>query len=751
MLFQSKVFLSVSSFALSIAAGAMAENLVANSGFDENLDGWWSTDNVTMMLNNGQLCVDVPGGTFNPWAVIVGVNDLPLVKLEEYEFAFSAKGGGPVRALVQEPVDPWFAYATITEQSGVEMSNFSTGFKSIVDRDDAQMVFQIGGSKEPWTLCLDDVALNSNVVLEVYEPDTGPTVRVNQVGYLPDGPKRATWVAGSVIPTDWRLLDGSGAEVASGATKYYGEDTSAGEVIQMIDFSGVDVTGDGFTLVVGKVASHPFSIREDIYYDLRTDALKYFYPARSGIEIDGAIYGEAYARPAGHLSVAPNTGDLAVGCQAPEISDPIYGEPWTCDYTLDVTGGWYDAGDHGKYVVNGGISVAQLLSTYERALLRDGTALAALGDGSLPLPEAGNGVPDILDEVRWELEWMLKMKSPSGEYAGLYHHKVHDDSWTGLPLMPHLDDKTRSLHRPSTAATLNVAAVAAQAARLYTDDAFTSTLIAAAMEAYEAAGNMPDVFAPAADGNSGGGPYDDTDLSDEFYWAAAELYLTTGEEMYLDDLKASPHWNGELFRPNGFDWKFVASLPQMNLATVPSGLSTEDLAHIRQTVIDAADGYLAAQATYAFGQVYTPEVKDFFDWGSNHLHLQNAIVLGAAYELSGDAKYRMGALEAVDYIFGRNALNLSYVTGWGDVYAENQHSRWFSAQLNADLPHPPVGSLAGGPNSSIQDPVAQGLFGDQGCPAQKCYVDDIESWSTNEITINWNASLAQFASWLADQ
>ncbi len=747
---QSRVLLTAA-LTMGSAGIVFAENLIANNDFEAGLDGWWSTENAPMTLVDGQLCVDVPGGTFNPWSVIVGTDNLPLVKLEEYEFAFSAGGGGPVRALVQEPVDPWFAYATIQEQSGVEMSAFSTGFKSIVDREDAQIVFQIGGSKEPWTFCLDDVALNSDVVLEVYGPDTGPDVRVNQVGYLPDGPKRATWVAGSVIPTDWRLLDASGAEVANGATKYYGEDNSAGEVVQLIDFSSVEVTGDGFTIVVGNEVSHPFSIRGDIYSDLRTDALEYFYPVRSGIEIDGAIYGEEYARPAGHLSVAPNTGDAAVGCQPAEVSEPIYGEPWTCDYTLDVTGGWYDAGDHGKYVVNGGISVAQLLSTYERALLRDGTALAALGDGSLPIPESGNGVPDILDEVRWELEWMLKMKAPSGDYAGLYHHKVHDAQWTGLPLMPHMDDKVRELHRPSTSATLNVAAVAAQGARLYSDEEFTSTLIVAAMEAYEAAKAMPDVFAPAADGNSGGGPYDDTDLSDEFYWAAAELYLTTGEQMYLDDLKASPHWGGEVFRPNGFDWKFVASLAQLNLATVPNGLSFEDLETVRQTVVDAADGYLAAQGTYAFGQVYTPEVKDFYDWGSNHLHLQNAIVLGTAYELSGQGKYRDGALEAVDYIFGRNALNLSYVTGWGDVYAENQHSRWFAASINPDLPHPPVGSLAGGPNSSIQDPVAQGLFGDQGCAAQKCYVDHIESWSTNEITINWNASLAQFASWLADQ
>ena len=78
------------------------------------------------------------------------------------------------------------------------------------------------------------------------------------------------------------------------------------------------------------------------------------------------------------------------------------------------------------------------------------------------------------------------------------------------------------------------------------------------------------------------------------------------------------------------------------------------------------------------------------------------------------------------------------------------HSRWFAHQADVTLPHPPKGTLAGGPNSGIQDPVAQALFGRQGCAPQMCYVDDGESWSTNEITINWNAALAQYAAWLAD-
>lgn len=191
-------------------------------------------------------------------------------------------------------------------------------------------------------------------------------------------------------------------------------------------------------------------------------------------------------------------------------------------------------------------------------------------------------------------------------------------------------------------------------------------------------------------------------------------------------------------------------LARINLATVPNGLSADEVKQAQGFIISEADKYLEIQAGQIFGMPYNPP-KGIYDWGSTHLVIQNAIVMGTAFELTDDAKYRNGMLEAMDYIFGRNALNNNYVTGYGSHYSENQHSRWFSAQINPDLPHPPKGSLSGGPNSSIQDPVVQNLFGTNGCPGQTCYIDDIESWATNEITINWNAALSQVASMLADQ
>ena len=131
--------------------------------------------------------------------------------------------------------------------------------------------------------------------------------------------------------------------------------------------------------------------------------------------------------------------------------------------------------------------------------------------------------------------------------------------------------------------------------------------------------------------------------------------------------------------------------------------------------------------------------------------IQIALVLATAYDLSGDARYRDAAIESMDYILGRNAINQSYITGYGQKFSQNQHSSWMAPSLDPALPPPLPGTLAGGPNSSIEDEFSAALFAERGCAPQACYVDNIAAWSVNELAINWQAALAQFAAWLADQ
>ncbi|AEE45616.1 glycoside hydrolase family 9 protein [Cellulomonas fimi] len=511
--------------------------------------------------------------------------------------------------------------------------------------------------------------------------------------------------------------------------------------------------GAGYVLEADGATSDPFAIGGDLWDGLRVDSLVVFYGQRSGIPIEEDLLGAGYGRAAGHVDVAPNGGDGDVACLPAGHATTAAGvdlyEGWTGGYALDVTGGWYDAGDQGKYVVNGGIAVAQLLGLYERAL-RTGTA-GALGDGSLRVPESGDGVPDVLSEARWELEWMLRMVVPEGEpLAGLVHHKVSDERWVPLPMLPADDPQPRFLHRPSTAATLNLAAVAAQGSRLFAphDAAFADRLLAAARAAYDAAQAHPVLLAPDTNTleNAGSGPYDDTDVDDDRLWAATELYLSTGEDRYAADLRANPYRLGgtaPAFRPEGFDWNHVAAWARLQLATVDSALPERAL--VRASVVDAADALVEAQATQPFGHPYVP-TSGRYDWGSNGLLLNNLAVLAAAHEITGDDRYRDAVLGGVDYVFGRNALGVSYVTGYGTRDVRNQHSRWYAHQLDPALPHPPRGTVSGGPNSDCPDPVSAALAGS---PAQCCFVDDVGAYGVNEMTINWNSALAWVAAYLA--
>ncbi|MEV5209421.1 glycoside hydrolase family 9 protein [Micromonospora sp. NPDC053740] len=719
-----------------------APEQIDNGDFSAGVSPWFSFGTGALAVTDGQLCTTVAGGLANPWDAGIGQDGVPLIAGAEYTlgFAVSATPGAAVKAVLQLGSAPYTTYAAVDATATGTLQRVEQTFTVPDDNPNAQLIFQVGGAAQAQTICLDDVSLRGGEPPEPYVPDTGPRVRVNQVGYLPGGPKNATVVTEATTALPWQLRSAAGAVVASGTTTARGVDAASGQNVQTVDFSSYRTPGTGLTLTVDGETSHPFDISGALYDQLRSDSLQFFYAQRSGIAIDGDLIGDEYARPAGHLGVAPNQGDTSVPCQ-----------PGVCDYSLDVRGGWYDAGDHGKYVVNGGIATYQLLNTFERTkTAATANGGAELADSTLRVPERNNGVPDILDEARWELEFLLRMQVPAGKpLAGMVHHKIHDQNWTGLPLSPQDDPQPRELHPPSTAATLNMAATAAQCARLFApyDAAFATRCGTAAKTAYAAAKAHPAVYASPTDG-TGGGAYDDSNVTDEFYWAAAELYLTTGAQNYLADLTASPHHTGNVFDARGFGWQSVAALGRLDLATVPNGLPAADLARVRASVTAAADTYLAELRRQAYGLPMPGDANSYF-WGGNSNVINNAVVLATAFDLTRNPAYRDGAVQAMDYILGRNALNISYVTGWGEHAAQNQHSRIFGHQLDPNLPRPPAGSLAGGPNAALQDPFVAQLLA--GCEPMFCYVDDINSYSTNEVAINWNSALTWIASFLADQ
>lgn len=742
----------------------LGTNLIPNGDFASgSADPWFvAPDLGPADASSGALVVPVPAGSGIYSGV--GFNGLAIEEGTSYTLTFdvSASQERTIRAIVGENGG---SYGTVLDKTVAVTTEPTTVSHTFTATDsypatttpggpfEGQLAFQVGGRGDDWTFTIDDVSLVESLTPPPpYEPETGPRVRVNQVGYLPAGPKQATVVSDASGPLAWELHDASGEVLAAGTTQPRGVDPSSALHVHTVDFGAYASPGAGLTLVADGETSRPFDIDADLYQQLRYDALNFFYLMRSGIEIDPEINAD-HARPAGHVDVAPNRGDGAVTCltAADEGAGWAYGD-WTCPdgYALDVRGGWYDAGDHGKYVVNGGIAAAQLLSTYERSLHAGTADAGALADGTLALPESANGIPDVLDEARWELEFLLSMQVPAdgGEYAGMAHHKIHDVGWTGLPLLPSQDPQERRLARPSTAATLNLAAAAAQGSRLFAehDPAFADRLLEAARTAWAAAQENPAVLAPDAAGNNGGGAYGDGTVTDEFYWAAAELFLTTGEDVFEEHVLTSPHASGDVFGPGGMNWGSTAGLGRLDLATVPNDLPTRDA--VRRSVLDAADAYVATQDAQAWGSTYV-RPDGLYEWGSNSMVLNTTVVVATAFDLTGDETYRASALEAVDYLLGRNALNQSYVSGWGEVSSQHQHNRWFPLSATGVSPD---GSIAGGPNSTTGtwDPTMQSTFVG-GCAPSMCYIDDLGSWASNEVAINWNSALSWVASFVADQ
>ena len=734
---------------LSVAPSS--HNLVKNASFLTARSLPWGTSFTKPGdgeggSDSGMFCLDVKNAGVHAWDAQFRHREMTLQQGHKYSVRFKIGSTVPttVTAKLAMSGPPYKSYwQTVIDLEGDAKVLDSSFTMTLPDDPTAEFAFHAGGPRAtkqiPFSVCVDDVVLED----PEFEPKpdvSGPpiaNVLVNQVGYLPGLAKVAVVKSDSTTPLAWTLVDSHDHTMATGKTGVRGLDPASGDRVHSIDFSAVTKPGHGYVLKTDVGASHPFDIGTDIFRKLKYDALAYFYQTRSGIAIEMPYAVEPkWAHPVGH------PGDKSVAC-APDAG---------CDYSLDVSGGWYDAGDQGKYVVNGGISVWTLMNLYERARAF-GSKTTDFDDGKMNIPERHNGVPDVLDEVRWELEFMMKMQVPEGKpLAGMAHHKIHDKEWTALGTPPDRDPVPRFLRPVSTAATLNLAAATGQCARVWRtiDKAFADRCLQAAERAWSAAIAHPAMFITSAD-TIGGGAYEDDDVSDEFYWAASELYVTTGKAVYKDFLAASPH-HGSVPSTLQDDqtmsqmWRETAALGTLTLAVVPSALPQSERDAARAAIVKAADSFLAVDQAAGYRVALRPG-QNHLHWGSNGLPLNNGIELGLAYDITGNPKYLDAAEDVLAYILGRNPLDQSYVTGYGFRPLTNPHHRFWAHQANPAFPGPPPGIVAGGPNSDLQDPYMRAA-GIRECAPMTCFLDHIEAYSVNEECLNWNAPLAWLAAFL---
>jgi len=578
-----------------------------------------------------------------------------------------------------------------------------------------------------------------------------PAIRINQLGFQPGSAKQAIAADPAVTALPWSVTDAGGATVAQGQTTFFGKDAASGDIVHQVDLDSLAKPGE-YRLTVGSSKSRPFTVSADIYGPVARAALNYFYQTRAGTPIEARFAGGAlWARPAGH----PH--EIGICFQGADDNGTAW--PGCGSYTRDVTGGWYDAGDQGKYVVNGGISLWTLQNLWEveQGLPADKRFTA----GRQLVPNQGKLDP-LLVEARWEMDFLLAMQVPDGTHmqlpvgryswnakmaltdvdaSGMAHHKIGDARWTKLPTPPQSDPQPRLLYPPTTAATLNLAATAAQCARIWRtiDPVYSAKCLDAATRAFQAAVRNPAVYA----GNfTGSGGYGDNNLADEFYWAAAELLATTHDPLYTDVVHRLHFFTDPVQAPG---WANTASLGTITLAISDGALSPQEQEAQRRLIVAAADGFLAEKARSGYR---LPYASTNYSWGSNGNLLNRALLLGLAARFTGDARYRDGMVDVMDYLLGRNPLDQSFISGFGARPMKNPHHRFWAHSLDAHLPPPPPGVISGGPNNGRPaDDIARTMGP---CAPMRCWQDNISAYSLNEVAINWNAPLVWVAAYLDD-
>ncbi len=544
-------------------------------------------------------------------------------------------------------------------------------------------------------------------VFNLFGQSLSEDIRLNQLGFLPNSVKYAAVINTSAENFEVRTSDMQ-TVVLEGQflpSAYY---NSSEEEVILADFSLLNEPGE-YVLVVDDLGkSIPFSVNENVFADLTKGMLKAYYFNRASIPILSE-YGGQYARAAGH----PDT-EVVVLPSAASSNRPA-------GTVISTPGGWYDAGDYNKYIVSSGISVYTLLSAYE-------TYPAYYDTLNTNIPESANNIPDILDEALYNIQWMMTMQDEDG---GVYN-KTTTANFVGF-VMPNVAGGTRYVTAKGTAASLNLAAIMAMTSRIYRvyDADLADRALAMAIKAWDWAKLNPNVAfnnPGAQDGypgvNTGG--YGDADFEDEFFWAAAELYITTKDDSYYGEMD----FNQAFGLPG---WPVVSSLGLQSLVVHRESLTASaDVESIKTTFINTISG---AKNNISISPYRIP--GDFYYWAGNNAFANWGMLFMQAFRLTGDAGYFNAGVATLDYLLGKNATTYSFVTGFGYKPPMNIHHRISSADGIVD---PIPGWLAGGANpGNVNDDCGASSYPSL-LPA-KAYLDNTCSYSTNEIAIGINAPL----------
>ncbi|MBR6095196.1 MAG: glycoside hydrolase family 9 protein [Lachnospiraceae bacterium] len=691
-------------------------SVVIDDNFDDGKYAGWGTYSASggsfkIGVEEGELFVDIASLGSLEYSVQVFKDGYPLSEGAVYTMEFDIRSDIERTLEWRHQINGGDYHAYYMEKDvaiGPETKHISVDWTMEDSSDPApRLCFNLGAQgglegENPHKVYIDNVKLtvkdgSNALVPEELEPPVA--IKVNQIGYLPDGEKVFTAPYDENV-SEFTVKDASTGEVVyTGTLKDERLHSYSGDGSQRHgDFSDLREPGTYVISIEGYEDSYPFTIGENIYADVYKATVKMLTLQRCGTKVDKETGGVFLHRPC-HMGEAV-----------------IYGT----ETKIDVSGGWHDAGDYGRYVVAGAKTVKDLFLAYTENE-------AATGD-DFGIPESGNGVPDILDEARWELEFFLKMQADNG---GVYH-KVTCENFPGVVMPP--DEIEQLVVCPiSTTATGDFAAVMAEAYVIYKaiDADFANQCLDASkkafayMEKYAAADTEgfknPEEIAT--------GEYPDASNKDEFLWAAVELFLATGDNQYLQKAIEIEESGYSL----GLGWASMGTYPAYDyLLYMKNGGEGSDRLQLnfmnRLTRIAKNDISLVEKDPYFVS------LKDNYYWGSNMGIADNGIFYHMMYNLTGEEQYERYSKRAIDNLFGINPAGYCYVTGFGTHSPKHPHHRP-SQKMGEAMP----GMLVGGPDCYLEDPYAKAVLA--GKRGGLCYIDNDSSYSTNEVTIYWNSPL----------
>jgi endoglucanase len=511
-------------------------------------------------------------------------------------------------------------------------------------------------------------------------------VNLNSVGYLPEMPKKATLTKKN---TDFSVINArTGKTVFRGKTSgpFYQEDVA--QEVWIADFSKFSAKGKYYLQTAGAERSPVFEIGNHIYDSVYYTTMRAFYLWRCGTEVEGTYRGEKFHQEICHLE------------------DGYLDYIGHKDSLMDGTGGWHDAGDYGKYTVNAGITIANLLFAWDH--FND-----KIGNFNLDLPETARDFPDFLKEIKWETDWLLKMQYPDS--SGRISHKLTSLRFHGF-VMPAEDTAKRFFTEWSSAATANFAATMAMAARYFRkyDPSYAELCLKAAKKSYLFLKENPEEK-KFKQGDFRTGSYYTADWDDRL-WASAELWETTGEGVYLKDFEEKATSLDRKIDEN-WDWGDVKNMGMFTyLLSKRQGKDQALLKEIKNELFLYADSIVHK----AGKDIYGRSLGNLYYWGSAGGVVRQAIHLNVAFMLSQKPEYLQTITSALNHVFGRNFYGRSFVTGIGHKPPMFPHDRR-SGGDNTESPWP--GYIIGGGTNATN------------------WKDEEPDFRTNEIAINWQAPL----------